>query len=848
MNRHLLLVLLMLTSLAGFSGKWTGISSPNPQPAKVTLVSSSLDHSVVKISLAGFYMNDLETVKGTASRISLDNSTPILDKDAPDLPKITASVAIPDLAEMEITVVSKSFRDFGDVLIPPSRGTIMRDTDPSSIPLNFGSVYSEDRFYPGKIAELREPHIIAGFRGQTMIIYPFRYNPVTRVLRVYNEVTVEIRKVNDAGRNPLIGANSSKSVGRDMLKALQRHFLNSDALNYTALNEYGNLLVICHGPFMNEMQPYVNWKRASGYHTDMVSTDSTGHTTAQIKTFITNYYNTKGLTHVLLVGDQAQVPTFQGAGLGGPSDNAYGYLAGDDHYADVYIGRFSAENTAQVQTQVQRTLDYEMNPQFTADDWFTTVIGIASDQGPGDDDEMDYQHVRNQQNQLLGYKYTWNPELFDGSQGGHDAAGNPTTAMVSTEVNNGAGLILYTGHGSTTSWGTSGFSNTNVAQLTNTGKLPFIWSVACVNGNFLTGTCFAESWLRASQNGQPTGAIAFLGSTINQSWNSPMEGQDEMTDILAESFATNIKRTFAGLSIGGCMKMIDSYGMDGSNMADTWTIFGDPTIMVRTSNPTPLVVTHDTVLMTSDTSLLLTSSTHDTRATITIADSILATGIFQNDTLMLTFPPLMVPNDSIYIVVTGYNNIPYQAKIPVRQSVILPVSAGFTGVPEQVMPGRQVSFSDTSSGTVTTREWLFDGGTPAVSAEKHPLITYSQRGVFDVRLVVGNGITTDTLRKTAYITCDFPTAVGGKDSDMKFTVSPNPSTGSFSIQWTGQHVPSTADFSVFNAMGEKISERTKVAMTSHDHEDFVLTGLPAGLYYIKIEGLNLQQMLKLVVR
>ena len=73
-----------------------------------------------------------------------------------------------------------------------------------------------------------------------------------------------------------------------------------------------------------------------------------------------------------------------------------------------------------------------------------------------------------------------------------------------------------------------------------------------------------------NQGGQPTGAVAFLGATINQSWNSPMEGQDEMVKILAEAYPTNIKRTFAGLSINGCMQMIDAYGTDGQ----IWPIRG----------------------------------------------------------------------------------------------------------------------------------------------------------------------------------------------------------------------------------------------------------------------------------
>ena len=64
--------------------------------------------------------------------------------------------------------------------------------------------------------------------------------------------------------------------------------------------------------------------------------------------------------------------------------------------------------------------------------------------------------------------------------------------------------------------------------------------VISVNGNFKNTTCFAESWLRATNNGVPTGAIAFLGSTINQSWNPPMCAQDEMNDILSEAYSDNI--------------------------------------------------------------------------------------------------------------------------------------------------------------------------------------------------------------------------------------------------------------------------------------------------------------------
>ena len=135
---------------------------------------------------------------------------------------------------------------------------------------------------------------------------------------------------------------------------------------------------------------------------------------------------------------------------------------------------------------------YEINP-VTTGDWMKHGIGIGSAQGPGDDNEYDYQHVRNLRTELMNYTYSAMAELYDGDQGGLDAIGDPTPEMVSSEINAGASIICYTGHGSQTSWGTTGYSNTNVNTLNNNGMLPFIWSVACVNGDFTGTTCFAGS-------------------------------------------------------------------------------------------------------------------------------------------------------------------------------------------------------------------------------------------------------------------------------------------------------------------------------------------------------------------
>lgn len=838
--------MIIVAGFTGFSQTWRAISSNVPEAGTVHLISSTIDKSVVSFSLPGFYLHEVITQQGNAFTVAIQKSTPILEAGAPDLPKFTASLVIPDQAGMSFRVISSDYKEYPDMVIAPSKGVIMRDVDPSTVPYTYGTSYSTDGFYPGSIAGTREPYIIRDVRGQTLIAYPFQYNPVSRVLRVYYNMTIELYKTTETGVNPLQQTQSVKQVPQDFQSVYAHQFLNTDAVTYTTLNEYGNLLVICYGPFMDAMQPYVNWKRAEGYQTEMISKDSAGSSAAQIKSFIANYYNTKGLTHVLLVGDGAQVPTNTGGNLGGPSDNAYGYVTGNDHYSEIFIGRFSAENVAQVQTQVQRTLEYEQNPQFLTDDWYTTVIGIASDQGPGDDNEMDYQHIRNQQAQLQAYTYTMNPELFDGSQGGNDAPGNPTPPMVATDVNAGASLILYTGHGSNTSWGTSNFSNNNVNQLTNVGKLPFIWSVACVNGNFTSGTCFAEAWLRASQGGQPTGAIAFLGSTINQSWNSPMEGQDAMTNILIESDSNNIKRTFAGISINGCMKMIDAYGTDGANMADTWTIFGDPTIMVRTAVPQPITAQYDTILFVSDSTLVVNCNVNGARVTASTNSDILATGVVMNDTATLTFSPLAQAFDTIHLVITAYNMLPYQAILVVRD-IPTQVVAGFTGLPTRVLPGNSVAFSDTTAGNTTTWHWYFPGGTPDESFEKNPLITYETVGTYDVKLVVGDGFTSDSVLNVGYIVADFPT--GTKDNTEPFacTVLPNPGNGNFTLKLKSP-VAEQIGITVFDMIGTNVFGESNIPLSGQLTKNLNLTALPDGIYFLKIAGKNGMVTRKLVIK
>ncbi len=655
-----LLLVFCLPILA--NAQWVGVNNDNANPAEVNIVSSDINTSVLQTTVDGFNKKAVTTQRGEAFIINIDNSSRILEKGSPDLPKLTGSIIIPDKNAMDIKIVDSEYTEIHNIEIAPSKGNLLRTVDPSTVPYEYGKIYQKDNFYPGTLAELNKPYIARDYRGQTVVFYPYQYNPVTKTLRVYHSIEVEVYKTSNQGTNEFATRKSFKKVDREFNRIYEKHFLNFDNSRYTPLEEEGPMLVISYADYMDEMQDLVDWKNTTGRPTEMVDIATIGNTSSAIKTYITDYYNNNGLTYVLLVGDDAQVTT--SSTTAGDSDNEYGYISGNDHYQEIFIGRFSAESDAEVTTQVQRTLDYEQG-SFPANDWLNVSVGIASDQGPGDDNEYDYEHVRNMQTDLLGFTYTTNHELFDGSQGGNDDPGSPSPSDVAADVNPGAGVILYTGHGSTTSWGSSGFSNTNVNQLTNTGMLPFIWSVACVNGNFVGTTCFAEAWLRATDaNGDPTGSIAMFASTINQSWDPPMEGQDEMVDILVESYTDNIKRTYGGISINGCFKMNDTYGSGGDEMTDTWTIFGDPSLMVRTDNPSAMSVTHTSGMIFGSGSLTVNCDVEDALVSITKDNDIIGTAYVSGGSADVPVSGVN-PGDILDVTVTAFNAQPYMGNVTV---------------------------------------------------------------------------------------------------------------------------------------------------------------------------------------
>lgn len=548
------------------------------------ITSGTNNNMELEFTLGSFYSNPISINGSEWHTVSLPKEAISLEAGFPELPIVSRSVIIPATAAMQLSTLSSEYVDI-QMQVAPSKGNLTRNINPESVAYSFADVYESNEAYPEQITSLTEPFILRDYRGITIRVNPFQYFPATGTLRVYTKLSLSLQ-VNGTDLNNAISSSKS-SYARSFESIYQNMFLNFGDAKYPSLGEEGSILVIKHSMFDATLQPWVDWKRQIGFDVTVVDVTTTGASANQIKTYIQNFYNAdNNLMFVQIFGDAPQVPSLSSGG--GGSDPSYALLAGSDNYPDIFVGRFSASNVNDMQTQVQRSIYYERDIQVGAD-YLAKAMGIASSEGgggQGDNNESDIQHMNLIRTDLLNYGYTSVDQVYDPSA---------SAATVSTNLNAGRGFINYVGHGSDTSWVTTGFSNSHVNNLTNSNMLPFIVSVACVNGNFVSQTCFAEAWMRATHNttGAPTGAIAIYASTVNQGWNPPMRGQDEITDLLiAES-----KHRIGSLYFNGSSKMIEAYGTSGVSEYKNWTIFGDASLMVRTQNPSLMNASYNPVLL-----------------------------------------------------------------------------------------------------------------------------------------------------------------------------------------------------------------------------------------------------------
>jgi len=632
-------------------GVWVEVEPGSP-PLSVSVLEPEPGRTVIEYRVGGFDREAVDIAGEIYHVIGLAEESKDLRAGYPELPNVCRSVILPDAGGVQVTVLESSFRDIEGVRVAPSKGNLSRTVNPADVPYTFDPFYRTDGWYPEAVAAHRDPFIFRDFRGAVVVLNPFQFNPSTETLRVYTHVVLRIESVPGPGSNEFDRVRPLGNLVRDFQQIYAEHFVNFQTARYPSVGEEGTMLVICYDSWTSNVQPLVDWKNQMGLETEMVTVTQAGSNATAIKSYISSYYNnpSNDLAYVLLVGDYLECPPPY---VGSASDPTYSLLTGSDNYPEIFVGRLSAENTTDLGTQVSRTITYERDPTPGAS-WYHKGFGIGSAEGPGDDNEYDWEHIDNIRTDLLNYTYTEVDQIYDPGA---------SASQVTVAVNNGRSIGTYCGHGGVTGWSTTGFSNSHVNALVNDNMLPFIFSVACNTGEFDGYTCFGEAWLRATNGSTPTGAIGFYGSTISQSWNPPMDAEDEFADLLVG----DVKRTFGGLCYNGSCHMMEQYGSSGENEFLYWTVFGDPSLRVRTDTPATLTVNHDESI-NPEAEIFAVTVVGVAGARCAVSDEGTYHGHAVTDGSGYCEIPIVgtLPTEGeVTLTVTAYNRIPYIAAVPV---------------------------------------------------------------------------------------------------------------------------------------------------------------------------------------
>jgi hypothetical protein len=135
---------------------------------------------------------------------------------APSVPFRSALISAPEGATVRLEVLEAHYQEYEEIDLPPvvsphdANDTVEVRQDPL--------VYGTDQFVPGELATVDYLGIQRGVHSHTLHIHPFRYNPVRRVLRLFDRMII---RVHFQG-----GQRWKKPSAGDRRSSFHQHFLN----------------------------------------------------------------------------------------------------------------------------------------------------------------------------------------------------------------------------------------------------------------------------------------------------------------------------------------------------------------------------------------------------------------------------------------------------------------------------------------------------------------------------------------------------------------------------------------------------------------------------------------------
>ena len=221
--------------------------------------------------------------------------------------------------------------------------------------------YNSDSNYPENNISISDPMTMRDMEIGQLTFIPYKYNPSSKELVVYDEVNINLI---ESGIRPL---NENLPSQRSYLFEPLYENMIVDYEPLSSREEYqpSSIMYICGGnslshPFVEDL---IEWRKLQGYVVYAVSTIETGGSSASaVENYLENIFDTWDAPPEIvgLIGDTGGT---YGIGYhtygGGATDVDYSYLSGNDFLPEVFIGRISVNSSSDLANVINKTLVYE---------------------------------------------------------------------------------------------------------------------------------------------------------------------------------------------------------------------------------------------------------------------------------------------------------------------------------------------------------------------------------------------------------------------------------------------------------------------------------------------------------
>ncbi|MCY4644277.1 MAG: C25 family cysteine peptidase [Bacteriovoracales bacterium] len=374
--------------------------------------------------------------------------------------------------------------------------------------------------------------------------------------------------------------NVAKYNGKDKTVSVARQFKithNSREFRFRTKKFYKYLIIAPVG-YAGALESFVAWKEREGFAVEVEEVHPSLISTETIKEIVADHYKTRKVHFVMLVGTEKLIPTHYlktRFSYRTPSDFPYFAFDGkEDIIPDVFYSRIVVEKPEQLRPILWKTIEYELGLH-TDHSGFQSIAGVASNEGrnPSDDE-----YIRG-----IGSMFKGHHGALYTHFGENDIKSN--RYKFNQALNRGVAYLTYMGHGTGKTWPSfhESYKTGDIDRLKNQQVVkPVVIDVACQNGK-ISGTNFIGSKLMAAVDdaGNPLGAVAYYGGTVNISWHPPAI---MAKGIVAEYIDHGVSRRFLGEALlAGQLYLAKNWDRrkDIVDNARWFHLQGDPGLRIR---------------------------------------------------------------------------------------------------------------------------------------------------------------------------------------------------------------------------------------------------------------------------